>query len=84
MDKKTFLSERECKTYNCHSDARRVQLSIKDVETRELAGKFANKNIMQRASSMSRTASINVGYLHLIIDQRNVDSQNFTHLSLTM
>lgn len=50
--------------YNCHSAASREQFSINVGETRDSEGNDANREIMQRASSMSRTASINVGYLN--------------------
>jgi hypothetical protein len=50
-------------TYNCHSAARREQFSIKDAEIRSFDGSEANRKIIHNASSMSRTASTNVGYL---------------------
>lgn len=49
--------------YNCHSAARRVQFSMREGEMRVFEGRDANKKIMQRASSMSLTASMKVGYL---------------------
>ena len=52
-----------CITYSCHSAARRAQFSIREGETFESEGREAKRKIMQRASSMSRTASMNVGYL---------------------
>jgi hypothetical protein len=64
MDKNTLRNECEWRTYSCHSAASRVQLSTRDVDTRDVAGRFANKKIMHRASSMSRTASMKVGYLN--------------------
>ena len=47
-----------CITYSCHSAARRAQFSIREGETFESEGREAKRKIMQRASSMSRTASI--------------------------
>ena len=64
MDKNTLRNEREWRIYSCHSAASLVQLSMRDADTRDVAGRFANKKIMHRASSMSRTASMNVGYLY--------------------
>ena len=52
-----------CITYSCHSMARRAQFSIREGDTFESEGREAKRKIMQRASSMSRTASMNVGYL---------------------
>ena len=49
--------------YNCHSAARRAQFSMREGGTREFEGREAKRKIMQRASSMSRTASTKVGYL---------------------
>ena len=43
--------------------ARRAQFSIREGDTFESEGREAKRKIMQRASSMSRTASMNVGYL---------------------
>lgn len=64
MDKNTLRNECEWRIYNCHSAASRVQLSMRAVDTRDVAGRFANKKMMHNASSMSRTASIKVGYLY--------------------
>lgn len=50
-------------TYNCHSAASREQFSMREGGSRALEGREANKKTMQRASSMSRTASMKVGYL---------------------
>jgi hypothetical protein len=49
--------------YNCHSAARRAQFSIREGGIREFEGREAKRKIMQRASSISRTASMKVGYL---------------------
>jgi hypothetical protein len=49
--------------YNCHSAARRAQFSIREGGIRGFEGREAKRKIMQRASSISRTASIKVGYL---------------------
>lgn len=64
IDRKVFRRECVCMMYNCHSAASREQFSINVGETRDSEGNDANREIMQRASSMSRTASINVGYLN--------------------
>ena len=63
IERNTFRNEWVCITYSCHSAANREQFSIRAGETRDSEGNDANKKIMQRASSISRTASINVGYL---------------------
>lgn len=70
MDRNTLRNEREWRVYSCHSAASRVQLSMRVVDTRDVAGRFANKKIMHRASSMSRTASMKVGYLHFTSKSR--------------
>jgi len=68
MDKNTLRNECEWRMYSCHSAASRVQLSMRTVDTRDVAGRFANKKIMHKASSMSRTASMKVGYLNFTSD----------------
>lgn len=85
IDKNVFRSDRECITYSCHSAARRAQFSISDGGTREVEGSEANKKIMHNASSMSRTASMKVGYLAVYFKHIQ-DSLIvfFTHLSLIM
>lgn len=70
MDKNTLRNEREWRVYSCHSAASRVQLSMRAVDTLEVAGRFANKKTMHKASSMSRTASMKVGYLHFTSKSR--------------
>jgi hypothetical protein len=50
-------------TYNCHSAAKREQFSTSDGDILSPDGRDANKKIMQRASSISRTASRKAGYL---------------------
>ena len=52
-----------CITYSCHSAAKRAQFSMSEADTFESEGKEAKRKIMQSASSISRTASMNVGYL---------------------
>jgi len=62
--------------YSCHSAASRVQLSMRAVDTRDVAGRFANKKIMHRASSVSRTASMKVGYLYFTSNSSTNAEQN--------
>ena len=50
-------------TYSCHSADKRAQFSMRDFGTLPSVGNEANKETRHRASSMSRTASMNVGYL---------------------
>lgn len=68
MDKNTLRNERECMIYSCHSAASRAQLSTRAVDILDVAGRFANKKVMHRASSMSLTASMKVGYLYPMLN----------------
>jgi hypothetical protein len=63
MDKKAFRNDFECITYNCHSADSRVQFSMSEGGMREFEGSDANRETIQSASSMSRKASMKVGYL---------------------
>jgi hypothetical protein len=51
--------------YSCHSLYKRVQFSISEGAIRSFIGRFAKRAIIHRASSMSRNASMKVGYLNI-------------------
>jgi hypothetical protein len=70
MDRKTFRSACVCNVYNCHSADKRAQFSISEGGMRRLDGKVANNVIMQRASSISLSASMKVGYLYGNVSKR--------------
>lgn len=75
-------------TYSCHSAASRAQFSMSAGETRDSEGNDAKSKIMQSASSMSLTASTNVGYLSFRINTGRPDGVVpkicFAYLSLMM
>lgn len=86
MERNTFRREWVRITYSCHSAARREQFSTREAEMRSLEGREANRIIMHNASSMSRTASVKVGYLRKI-DHRwvfRLGKTTESHLSLIM
>jgi hypothetical protein len=70
METKTFFKHLVAMTKCWNSAERRWQVARSEFLMGPLAGKVENKKIMERASSKSLRASINVGYLFESITRR--------------
>ena len=66
MDRKTLRNARVCITYSCHSIDNREQFSTREGGTRSPEGSTLKSDTRHKASSMSRKASMNVGYLRIV------------------